>query len=1237
MFIEKQYVFLTPKPCRSQRPMRFKTWLSPLFFKYSLQAFFCLVFNLAYFNLFAQNPFPHSSNSVQISNQRSVVIRSSGDSSVLHQDSLTIIPNSVQIIDLQNNTPLDTTYFIVKNNQILKRNKFLIPNSSFLIKYRVFPFNLAQKYQHLDSTQISPIAPILIENSDINEANTQIFDKGLEYNGNYTQGVSLGNAQNLVVNQNFNLNLAGKLGDLDILAAMTDNNLPIQAEGNTSELREIDKIFIQLKRKKHTLIAGDYELKRPENTYFTQYFKKTQGINYLNTTDFNIKKSLTTFHSATLTSRAGIGISKGKFSRNILPAQEGNQGPYRLLGNESSGYFVILSGTERVYFDGKILTRGDEHDYVIDYNRGDIQFTPKRLVTKDSRIIVEFEYADQTYLRSTMYSSNTFKINDLRLNFNFYAEQDSKNSTGTQALDSLDKLYLRKSGNDFNADTPLSIRQLEGSFSSDKIQYKLLDTIVGGKRFENILAFSTNPNEAKYTASFTPVGENKGNYVQATTIANGRIYQWIAPDATGKPQGNFEPIKKLTPPNKQQLMTLGTDYQLFKNTKIFTELALSHTDRNRFSKIGDSTNAGFAFFTHLENRFDFGKKQAWSIQTHLKTELTQKHFRTLNPYRAAEFTRDWNITPLSILTQNNLYPSNNSTIGNLTQMPSQTSEQFLNASTELRRNNWFSTTYEISRYVRTGQFQGFKNVLRSTFQRKGWSIFTEINDLNTEGGVKTNTLEKTHFSRPRLDFNKTFNNNLKLGILGEREKNTRLETQTDTLTKTSFYYDLWKFYLEKTDTNGQNMGFNILQRFDYQPFAKSFQQISKINEMNLNGGRTKNENSQLIWNLTYRNLQVADTNKTTLKPQETYLGRIEYNFNAFKNAFYSNTLYEIGSGQEQKLEYQYLKVNKGEGQYIWRNRNTDTIPQLDEFETAPFQDQADYVRVTLFSNQFVRTNNIAFSQSLRFDPHTLWGEKQGILKTLRHFSTNSTLLISKRVKNGENTEGVSQWNPFEKTLDKALVSLNLSVRNSVFFNRLSPIWDVELGQLDNRTRGLFVTGFEERGRNEWFLRSRWNVSSSISLQNYFAKGAQISLTEGFQNRNYNLSLVKIEPELTWLLGNDVRLAFQYKYKNGENTLKNKGERLKKQDFGTEITWNQSINAQFRAKFSYVNIGYVGEKNTPIEFALLEGLQNGRNFLWNLSLDKVLSKNMYLNVNYEARKTGLVRVIHVGRVGVRANF
>ncbi len=62
-----------------------------------------------------------------------------------------------------------------------------------------------------------------------------------------------------------------------------------------------------------------------------------------------------------------------------------------------------------------------------------------------------------------------------------------------------------------------------------------------------------------------------------------------------------------------------------------------------------------------------------------------------------------------------------------------------------------------------------------------------------------------------------------------------------------------------------------------------------------------------------------------------------------------------------------------------------------------------------------------------------------------------------------------------------------------------------------------------------------------------------------------------------------------------------------------------------------------KKNTPIEFAMLEGLQNGRNFIWNISFDQSVSKNILLSLSYDGRKTGESRIIHVGRAQVRANF
>ena len=1095
-----------------------------------------------------------------LQNERQLTINVTSDTLVI--DTLTIIQNSIQIIDLQTNTKIDSNIFEVKNTLILlkktaTKNDFKNDFKNLKISYRVLPINLGKPFFRLDSSKIDAYAPpSFVEYADYANpsVSSQIFDKSLDYSGNYTQGFSLGNNQNLVVNQNFNLNLSGKLGDLDVLASMTDNNLPIQAEGNTQQLREFDRIYIQLKKGRNTLIAGDYELPRPKS-YFTNYFKKLQGGTFSNTTDFIWRnpfnkftnKSLTKPQTASISSRVSAAVARGKFARSVLPVSEGNQGPFRLLATEGIAFFIVLSGTEKVFFDGQLMVRGEENDYVIDYNRGDILFTPKRLVTKDSRIVVEFEYADQSYLRTTATVSNELTIRNLRLNFSFYNEEDSKNSSGTQALDSLDKVLLRMVGN--APATPLSIRAADDGFRADRVQYKLVDSIVGNVRYSEILVYSINPDSAKFTAIFTPVGQGNGNYIQEISATNGRVYRWIAPDsATRQKRGSFEPIRKLVPPTRQQLATFGAEYQLFTNTKLTAEVAMSNNDANRFSAKGDSINLGFAVYSNLQNRFFFDKKQKWSLATDVKFETTQATFKPLNPYRNAEFTRDWNL-PLAA-------NSVGSTIGNLNALQTTAAEQFVLGSINLGRTAYFSTVYEYGNFKRGSIYNGEKHNVRFNFDRKGWAFRTNWNDLNTEGSS-----ERTHFTRPNVEASKTFKNNIKIGAGAERERNER--RTTDTLTRASFAYDLWRVGLEKQASGGVDFGVNYSERFDYQPFTNRFNAVSKIDELAIHGNLSKNPNSVLNWNLTYRDLKVKDSSLTTLRPQTTYLGRIEYNFRYFKGFMGGSSLYEIGSGQEQKVEYQYVKVNKGEGQYLWRNRNADTIPQLDEFEIVPFKDQADYVRVSLFTNQFIRTNNVSFAQSLRIDPkiaNFATDSSASWKRFINRFSTNSNIQIVRRVKNDFKEDPsvktpISQWNPFQLDIpDAALVALTVNLRNSLFFNRNNPITDFELGQTTVRNRVIVVTGYEERSNTAYFIRNKWNIGQQLTLLTNLSTGNQSNASEAFSNRNYNISQIKIEPELTWIASENLRFGFNYKHRNGYNTLTINKERITNNDFSLESVW-----------------------------------------------------------------------------------
>ena len=58
---------------------------------------------------------------------------------------------------------------------------------------------------------------------------------------------------------------------------------------------------------------------------------------------------------------------------------------------------------------------------------------------------------------------------------------------------------------------------------------------------------------------------------------------------------------------------------------------------------------------------------------------------------------------------------------------------------------------------------------------------------------------------------------------------------------------------------------------------------------------------------------------------------------------------------------------------------------------------------------------------------------------------------------------------------------------------------------------------------------------------------------------------------------------------------------------------------------------------PIAYQMLEGLKNGNNYVWNVVLQKKLTKTLDLNLLYAGRKSENSNTIHTGNVQIRANF
>ncbi len=630
---------------------------------------------------------------------------------------------------------------------------------------------------------------------------------------------------------------------------------------------------------------------------------------------------------------------------------------------------------------------------------------------------------DQTFQRSIYAIDTHYKTDKFRAYFNLFSQQDSKSAIGNEELSAAEKTTLRNIGDNLQNAFTSGIDTLTDAFNESRVQYELRDTFyevlnpvsnIQDTVFTSILIYSVDPNKAQYTARFSAVGQGRGHYrLLAASAANGRVYEWLAPEVeTGQLRGDFEPVQRLVAPQKQQLYTLGSEVQINKNSNLKMEVALSNRDLNRFSDIDKEDNLGTALFADYQLVRGV-EKDGWYLQSHLKYEFVQKNFRALNPYRNAEFNRDWNI--------------------GLTNFSASTNEHIGQGNFLIKKEDIFQIQYEFSSFFRKSIYTGRKHSFDTFYKKNGYDLKIYGSLLHT-----ASDLENTQFFRPRIDFSKTFRQlqNWKLGIYGEREKNERRQILTDTLNAAGFYWDLYKIYLQSPTEGAFSWNIHYAKQYNYIPLGKQFQKMTTADEMNLQGYWNIQRSSQLKWNFSYRKLTVQANNPNTQPAQETYLGRLDYSLNLWRGALRFQSNYEIGSGQEAKVEFQFIRVNKGEGTFVWEaneqyDLNSDSIPQINEFVLAPFQDQANYVRINTFTNEFIRTNNVSLNQSLRLMPRAVWAHKTDWKKILSRLSTFSTLRITRKVKLGGD---LSQWNPYDLTIsDTSLVHMASSIRNVLFF------------------------------------------------------------------------------------------------------------------------------------------------------------------------------------------------------------
>lgn len=1148
---------------------------------------------------------PSVSFSQSINNFREKVLVKSTDT--LFIDTLTTVPNSVFIYDKNNQLIPDNQYVVnyIQSYILFADTPAVNTGDSLKITYRVFSFQINKLYKHKDIGKIEP------DKNGLNNPFMYTYEKpltdafsydGLNKNGSISRGISFGNNQDVVLNSSLNLQLSGKLNEnLNIVAAITDQNIPLQPDGNTQQIQDFDKVYIRVFNEQHRLTAGDFELNRPES-YFMNFYKKAQGGSY--TGFFNVGKNYDEKPKGIMKVSTSAAISRGKYAKNVIAGIEGNQGPYRLRGSNNETFIIVIAGTERVFLDGMLMERGQQADYVIDYNTSELRFNPKRLITKDSRIVVEIEYSDKNYGRSLFYFNNEYVQDKLKLKFNLFSEQDSKNQPVLQSLTDPQKLLMKDIGDSIHHAIYPNVDSI--GFDANQILYKRLDTL----GYSNIYVYSTNPGNAHYRVGFSNVGPGNGDYRQINSAANGKVFEWVAP-VNGLKQGSFEPLVQLITPKMQQLYTMGADYLFSKNTTLSVEGGLSNNDINLFSYKEKGNDIGKALKLEFKNTIPIRGEKEWKINSNLNYEHLDSRFIPIERYRPVEFERDWNL-PTTNVNENNSRQV--ATIFHI----------------DAINKNANTIGYNFKTFIKGSQYSAYQNALNTTYNWRNFRLLFNGSLLQTSGDLTNST-----YLRQRADLSKKFKH-IVIGAMEEQEKNSFLFSKTDQLHASSFAFNQFTGYMHNADTSRHKFRLDYVKRTDFKPSPNSFKQSTAGESFSFTTDLLINQNNRFNGSITYRKLSISDTLLTSLKPENSLLSRLEYNFTTLKGAITSSTYYEVGSGQELKKEFSFLEVAAGKGSYGWFDYNKNNVKELNEFEfvdVASFPDLAKYVKVYTPTLQYIKTYNNQLNQVLSVSPDKLFKNDSRTAVFIGRFSDQVSLRLDRKTA-GE--DFFKSLNPFKhSTVDENLIAINSYFRNTIYFNRSSPILGADYNWQSIQNKSLLTNGFESRDQKEHKTNVRWNINRLFTLNLSHTQGSKINKSEFFSTRDYFIKIAELEPRITFQPNTAYRISISYRWMNKENTTG--GEKAVSQRIGSEFKLNSVTQGSLLFKVNYINILYNGEANNSLSYEMLEGLMAGKNLNWNVSLQRNLSSRMQLSLNYDGRKSEETNAVHTGGVQVRAYF
>ncbi len=1119
----------------------------------------------------AENPV-RSSRRFNLYHRQAVISGSGLDEPHQLPDSL-LIEGSERISLHDSTLTRERDYRIDYLRGILRFHFILGVADSVTIQYQVFPFALRTNYFHTVKT----IRPDQLREADTSVVSpppltgSSALDTGdLRKSGTLVRGITIGSNRDLSVESGLNLQVEGRLGkEVEVLALLSDQNTPLQPEGNTATLQEIDKVLIQVQSSHFATTLGDYELQFSGSRY-AGYFRKLQGARLQGRT---VDDQLT----------ISGAVTKGQYHSNSFAGQEGNQGPYRLTDREGRAGILVLAGTERVWIDGALMVRGENNDYTIEYGLGEITFMPRRLITSDSRIVVDFQYSAGAYGRDIYAAQGEAQFGEkMGLRATFISESEARNDPLSFMLTDSTRAALAAAG---DSSTAAQVYNID-SVAVGEGDYIYADTTWGGQTYTNILVWARPDSDGYLNVVFSYVGAEQGDYArQAST--SGFYYYWRGPN-----QGDYDPVERLPLPQRQRLADAEIWLSPGKSTRFKLEGAVSEFDQNTFSTLDDKDNVGLAWAAEGHWALQTAGARADStaqapLELEAQTRRRENRFTQIDRTQQVEYAREWNLEGAA--SSGESVQEAALTVRPMQMITSKVNYGFLNKEADgFKSERWRGET----------SLRGAGLPLITA--QADW--IRSSSEANSRTGFWTRGQSSASYVWGRLTPSLHY------------EREHKQDTYSDSLAGFLFHvYGAGLSYQAAPLTLSTSQELRQDQKYQQsvmQDFSRSWTQnyVARLQPWRTLTG-------DALYTHRQKTFVEADSAETRTDLAEINLGWTPLNRFADLLAHY-----RVNNTRVSSIVQMPIYVGPGQGTYI---KSGDLF----------FEDpDGDYILVSQPTGQFQPVVDLEASFSLDLDPYRLPEEQREKIPGLWKQLASETLLNL-----SEETKERNVWSiyllDFSKFQGDSTLHGNILLREDLFLFRHRRELSFRLrGEYSQSSSNLYLSGGQESRKRLLALRvrrafnERWTAQADLSrdtdLRSYGGAGTtdrDISTWSGALEPTFR-------PTREWEIGG--RMVFQRDYDRHEDLLALR--------YGTEPRIVRSFTEKGRAELRG-EWHHVATQAADLPYEMAEGDPPGDNFRWDLRLDYRLSKYLNASVSYNGSKDAGRETIHVGRAEVRAFF